>query len=147
MTIEDEFTLDAPLERVWPLLADIPRVARCLPNVEITEQVDARTFRARATVKAGPIAVSYRVTLVVEALDEVTHEARFALQGDEVKGRGGVRATMQTRAQARDGKTHVALRTEAQVSGIVATLGGRMIESVAKKTTAEFAANLAAAVA
>jgi carbon monoxide dehydrogenase subunit G len=32
------------------------------------------------------------------------------------------------------------------LSGIIVTVGGRMIESVAKKTIAQFAKNLAAAV-
>jgi carbon monoxide dehydrogenase subunit G len=46
-------------------------------------------------------------------------------------------------ASARGGKTHVDLHTDAQISGIVATIGGRLIEGVAQKTVAAFAANLA----
>ena len=41
------------------------------------------------------------------------------------------------------GKTHVALHTDAQISGIIATVGGRLIEAVAQKTVAAFASNLA----
>ena len=143
MTIDDSFAVDAPVERVWALLADIPKVATCIPNAEITEVVDEKTYRARVAVKVGPVAVSYRATIVVESLDDATHTASLRVQGDEARGRGGVQANVVSRASERDGKTHVDLHTDAQISGIVATVGGRLIEGVAKRTVAEFAANLA----
>jgi len=143
VTIDDSFAVDAPVERVWALLADIPKVATCIPNAEITEVVDEKTYRARVAVKVGPVAVSYRATIVVESLDDATHTASLRVQGDEARGRGGVQANVVSRASERDGKTHVDLHTDAQISGIVATVGGRLIEGVAKRTVAEFAANLA----
>ncbi|GAC1423787.1 MAG: hypothetical protein NVSMB5_17630 [Candidatus Velthaea sp.] len=143
MTIDDSFEVDAPVERVWPVLCDVPRVATCIPNAEITEVVDANTYKAKVSIKVGPVAVSYRATLVVQSLDDATHVATIAIQGEESRGRGGVRANVVSTATAKDGKTHVNLHTDAQISGIIATVGGRLIEGVAKKTVAEFAANLA----
>ena len=143
MIIDDGFDVDAPVERVWALLKDVPRVATCIPNAEITEVVDERTYKAKVSVKVGPVAVSYGATILVESLDDVTHTASLRVQGNESRGRGGVKASVVSRAIAQGGKTHVELHTDAQVSGIVATVGGRLIEGVAKKTVAEFAANLA----
>ncbi|HEY4442093.1 MAG TPA: SRPBCC family protein [Candidatus Elarobacter sp.] len=144
MIIRDEFTVDAPLDRVWTLLKDIPRVASCLPNVAITEVVDPKTYRATATVKVGPVQVSYKVTITVETMDDAQHLASFRVQGDETRGRGGVRAQMTSQAFAEsENRTRVTLTADAQISGIVASVGGRLIESVAKRQIAEFAANLA----
>ncbi|HEX3464616.1 MAG TPA: SRPBCC family protein [Candidatus Elarobacter sp.] len=143
MIIQDSFEVDAPVERVWPLLKDVPRVATCIPNAEITEVVDERTYRAKVAVKIGPVSVSYRATIVVESFDDAAHAATLRIKGDEMRGRGGVTATVVSTATARDGKTHVDLRTDAQISGIVATVGGRLIEGVAQKTVAQFAENLA----
>lgn len=143
MTIDDGFDVDAPIERVWPLLCDVPKVATCMPNAAITEVVNETTYKAKVSVKVGPVEVSYRATLTVESLDEATHTAAIRIQGDESRGRGGVRATVVSQAVSQNGKTHVALHTEAQISGIVATVGGRLIEGVAKRTVADFAANLA----
>ena len=143
MIIDDSFEVDAPVERVWPVLKDVPRVATCIPNAEITEVVDERTYRAKVSVKVGPVSVSYRATIFVESLDDATHTATLRVQGDESRGRGGVKASIVSRAVQQDGKTHVDLHTDAQISGIIATVGGRLIEGVAKKTVAEFAANLA----
>jgi len=141
--VENGFDVDAPIERGWALLCDIPQVAACIPNAELTEVVDAKTYRVKVAVKAGPVAVDYRATVTIESLDEETHTATMAVQGEESRGRGGVRASIVACASARGNATHVDLRADAQISGIVATLGGRLIEGVAKKTVAEFAANLA----
>lgn len=146
MTIDDSFEVDAPVERVWPVLCDVPRVATCIPNAEITEVVDEKTYKAKVSIKVGPVAVSYRATLVVESLDQAAHVATIAIQGEELRGRGGVRATVVSTATQRGETTHVELHTDAQISGVIATVGGRLIEGVAKKTVAEFAANLAALV-
>jgi uncharacterized protein len=146
MRIDDSFEIQAPIARVWPLLKDIPRVATCIPNAQITEVVDEKTYRAKVGVKVGPVAVSYAATIHVDSIDEVTHAATMTVQGDEIKGRGGVRATIVSQAQDLGAATHVDLHTDAHISGIVATIGGRLVESVAKKTIAQFASNLAALV-
>lgn len=142
MIIEDGFDVDAPVERVWPVLCDVPRVATCIPNAAITETVDDRTYKAKVAVKVGPVAVSYGATIVVESLDDATHTATLQVSGNELRGRGGVKAKVVSTATAVGSRTHVALHTDAQISGIIATVGGRLIEGVAKKTVAEFAANL-----
>jgi carbon monoxide dehydrogenase subunit G len=141
--LDDGFDVDAPVDRVWALLKDIPKVATCIPNAEITEVVDEKTYRAKVSVKVSPVSVSYRATIVVEGFDDATHTATFKIKGDELRGRGGVTAAVVSKATAINGKTHVDLHTDAQISGIVATVGGRLIEGVAQKTVAQFAANLA----
>lgn len=143
MIIDDGFDVAAPVDRVWPVLKDVPRVATCIPNAEITEVIDEKTYRAKVSVKVGPVSVSYRATIRVDSFDDATHTATLRIEGEELRGRGGVKASVISHATATNGSTHVDLHTDAQISGIVATIGGRLIEGVAKKTVAEFAANLA----
>ena len=143
MIIDDGFDIAAPIDRVWTLLKDIPKVATCIPRAEVTDVVDERTYKAKASVKVGPVEVSYRATITVESIDDAAHTATFKVKGDEARGRGGVTATIVSKASEADGVTHVGIHTDAQISGIVATVGGRLIEGVAQKTIAAFAANLA----
>ena len=128
MIIEDGFDIDAPVERVWALLNDIPKVATCIPRGEITEVVDDKTYRGKVSVKVGPVEVSYRAVITVESIDDAAHTAKFHIKGDEARGRGGVTADVVSTAAAANGKTHVALHTDVQISGIVATVGGRLSE-------------------
>ncbi len=146
MTIDDAFDIDAPLERTWPILNDVPRVAGCIPNAEITEVVDDKTYRAKVAVKVGPVSVAYKATITVASIDEATHTATLDIRGEDTKGRGGVRAKVVSHAEALGDITHVTLHTDAQISGMIASVGGRLIESVARKTVAEFAKNLGALV-
>jgi len=142
MIIEDAFEVDAPVARVWDVLKDVPRVAGCIPGATITEVVDPKTFRANVGVRVGPVSVSYNATIAIENLDEATHQARFAINGDETRGRGGVRADMTSQVVATPAGSRVTLRADAKISGVVATVGGRLIEGVAKKSIATFAENL-----
>lgn len=142
MILEDSFEEAAPVDRVWPVLKDIPRVSACIPNATITEMVDDRTFKASVGVKVGPVSVNYKATITIESMDDETHTAKFKVDGQDVKGRGGVHAAVTSQAVASGTGTRVTLHTDAKISGIVATVGGRLIEGVAKKTVAQFAENL-----
>jgi carbon monoxide dehydrogenase subunit G len=140
--IEDAFEVDAPVDRVWTVLKDVPRVATCIPGTKITEIVDPKTFRGTVGVKVGPVSVSYNATVVVEQLDDASHQASFAINGDELRGRGGVRAGLVSRVEPSPAGSRVTLKADAKISGVVATVGGRLIEGVAKKSIAMFAENL-----
>lgn len=142
MTLDDAFEVAAPVDRVWEVLKDVPRVAECIPGAKITEIVDQKTFRATVGVRVGPVSVGYNATIVVEELDDATHHAAFAINGDEVRGRGGVRARLTSSVEPSGTGSRVTLHTDANVSGVVATVGGRLIEGVAKKSIATFAENL-----
>lgn len=142
MIVENAFDVAAPIERAWPVLRDVPRVAACIPGAKVTEIVDDRTYRADVVVKAGPVTVQYRATIVVESIDDAAHRAVLRVDARERSGRGGVKATVTSTARADGDATHVDLRTDAQISGIVATVGGRLIEGIANATVATFAANL-----
>jgi hypothetical protein len=146
MKFEDEFDVAAPLARVWPVLTDIARVATCIPGAEITEKIDDRTYRAKVVMNVGPAEVRYRATVAVDELDESEHRVAMSVKGDDTKGRGGVRLSVVSQVTERNGTTHVTLQSDAQISGFLASIGGRLIEGVAKKTVAQFAENLAALV-
>jgi carbon monoxide dehydrogenase subunit G len=141
--IKASFEIDAPADRVWPMLCDIVLVAACIPNAEITEIVNEMTYKAKVAVKVGSVVVRYGATIFVESFNEATYTATMRIHGNAIGGRGGVKASLVSQVVSRDGSTHVDLHSDAQISGIIATLGGRVIEGIAKKTVAEFSANLA----
>ncbi|MGH7715064.1 MAG: CoxG family protein [Vulcanimicrobiaceae bacterium] len=142
MIVEDSFEVDAPVDRVWSVLKDVPRVAGCIPGATITEVIDERTYRGNVGIKVGPVSVSYNATIVVEQLDDASHHAQFSISGDETRGRGGVRASMSSDVESAGSGSRISLRADAKISGVIATVGGRLIEGVAKKQIATFAENL-----
>ena len=58
--MEFDNTLDVPLPpaKAWLVLLDIERIARCIPGAELTEVVDAQTYKGRVAVRLGPVALT-----------------------------------------------------------------------------------------
>ncbi|HEX8134690.1 MAG TPA: SRPBCC domain-containing protein, partial [Actinomycetes bacterium] len=77
MRIENVVEVDAPVDRVWALVNDIPRVAPCMPGAALTGVVDDQTYEGTVAVKLGPLRMSYKGRVVVEEVDEASHSARL----------------------------------------------------------------------
>ncbi len=143
MQITSNARIDAPLDAVWNLLRDIPRVSRCLPGTEITEIVDATTYKAKVNLKVGPLSAAYKATIAVGSLDEATHSAQFNVDALDVKGRGNATALVSTSAQADGDGTAIAVVADAKVSGVIAQFGQGVLKDVAGRIMQQFALNVA----
>jgi carbon-monoxide dehydrogenase small subunit len=57
--IIDSFRLPQPPDRVWAALQDLPRVAACLPGVELVDYAGGDHVQGRLVVKMGPIHAAF----------------------------------------------------------------------------------------
>ncbi|MCY4221499.1 MAG: 2Fe-2S iron-sulfur cluster-binding protein [Thiotrichales bacterium] len=57
--VEREFVIEHPVEALWTLFEDVPRVAPCLPGVHNIESVGPNRFTGRAEIRFGPVAASF----------------------------------------------------------------------------------------
>ena len=143
MRIEQSVMVDAPLDEVWALVNDVPRVAPCMPGATLTKVVDERTYEGTVTVKLGPIRMAYKGTVVLEEVDEASHSARMAASGRDTKGAGTARASVETRLKAEgDSRTRLDVVSDLQLTGKVASFGRGAIGDVANKLFGQFAACL-----
>ena len=140
MRIENTVEVDAPLDRVWALVNDIPRVAPCMPGAALTGVQDD-TYEGTVAVKLGPLRMSYKGKVVVEGVDEANHSARLAATGKDVKGAGTARASVETRLEAVDAtRTRLHVTSDVQLTGKVASFGrGGAINDVASRLFGQFA--------
>jgi uncharacterized protein len=141
MRIENVVEVDAPVDRVWALVNDIPRVAPCMPGAALTGMVDEQTYEGTVAVKLGPLRMSYKGKVVIEEVDEAGRSGRLAASGKDTKGAGTARATVQTRMEPLgDGRTRLSVSSDVQLTGRVASFGrGGAINDVATRLFAEFA--------
>jgi carbon monoxide dehydrogenase subunit G len=143
MRIEQTVEVEAPLDRVWALVNDVPRVAPCMPGAELTEVVDERTFAGTVKVKLGPINLAYKGTVVLEEVDEADHRARLQASGRDVRGGGTAKATVDTRLEAvADDRTRMSVETDLHLTGRVASFGRGAVQDVSAKLFGQFAACL-----
>ena len=141
MRIENTVEVDAPLDRVWALVNDIPRVAPCMPGAALTGVHDDDTYEGTVAVKLGPLRMSYKGKVVVEEVDEANHRARLAASGRDTKGAGTARASVETRLEpAGDHHTRLHVTSDVQLTGKVASFGrGGAINDVATRLFGQFA--------
>jgi carbon monoxide dehydrogenase subunit G len=141
MKIENTVEVDAPLDRVWALVNDIPRVAPCMPGAALTGVADDQTYEGTVAVKLGPLRMSYKGKVTVEDVDEASHSARLAASGRDTKGAGTAKASVETRLEAAgDTRTRLHVTSDVQLTGKVASFGrGGAINDVATRLFGQFA--------
>jgi carbon monoxide dehydrogenase subunit G len=77
MKLENEFTVEVPVEDVWEVLLDLERVTPCLPGAALTEE-SGNEYKGEMKVRLGPVSQEYEGTVKIEEADE---QARRAILG------------------------------------------------------------------
>lgn len=146
MQIETSFIVPAPVDRAWAILTDVPRIVPCMPGAQLTEMVDARTFRGTAGVKIGPMQLSFAGEAKIEEQDEAARRVGVAARGNDTKGRGGAQAKLAFVLVPDGAGTRVDITTDLQLNGAVAQYGRGvgLIKEIANQLVGQFAANLKA---
>jgi carbon monoxide dehydrogenase subunit G len=139
MQIENEFTVPAPVDRVWDQLLDVERVAPCMPGAELTEVVDDRTWRGVVNVKLGPVSLSFAGSVVMQERDDASHRVVLLAKGLERRGKGAANATVTSWLEPADGLTTVRMQADVQLTGAVAQLSRGLLPEVSRKLTQQFA--------
>lgn len=142
MKITNAFDVAAPLDVVWPILNDVPRVARYIPRAVVDDEAGAEAYRVTVPVRFGFFTISYAASIVVVRRDDATYSAELEIEGNQLVGGGKVRAHVAISARRDGDRTHVDLETDAELGGFVGTVGKPIVDSVARRTVAEFAKKL-----
>jgi len=128
--IEKTFQVQQPVEKVWAFLSDPRRVVTCVPGAKITEQVDDQNYKGAISVKVGPSVTDYKGEVQIVRLDAAAHEIEILGKGRDVRGKGSASMKMTGKLRALDGGTEVVSVSELNVVGILAQMGGRVINEV-----------------
>jgi hypothetical protein len=138
--IEDTFTVNAPVERVWALIRDPAIVAPCVPGLERVEVAGPTSYRAAVKVAVGPIKTTFSVT--VDVTEETPpHFLKSVTKGDE----GGRASTLTAHNELRlspgaDGGTEVHYASDVSIFGRLGKFGLGIMKKKAKETGDQFAA-------
>jgi carbon monoxide dehydrogenase subunit G len=137
--LNNTFTVRQPIEKVWAFLSDPRKVAPCLPGAELTEAVDAKTYRGAVKMKLGPFTTQFQGEVVIEHMDAAAHEIRMVGKGKDSKGTGSASMTITGKLKALPGGgTEMVSSSDLSISGKIAQFGARMIEDVSKSMFVKF---------
>lgn len=144
MKLEQSFDVEAPVESVWEALIDVQRVAPCLPGAEITEASDDGIYHGNFTVKLGPTTASYRGELAMESVDAGARRVVMRANGQDKRGQGSAKATIESTMHGEGGRTTVDVVTNFTLTGRLARFGrGGMIKDVSNRLMRDFSSCLA----
>lgn len=141
--IDNEFTVSAPADRVMTYLLDVEKVAKCLPGAQLTQIVDAQTYKGKMKIKMGPLDLSFAGTVNIVEMDNENGRIVMKANGMEEKGKGMAQATATVQITDMGSSTHVKLSQDINMSGQVAQFGRGMIADVAGTMIKNFATCLA----
>src|SRR5215471_1581751 len=144
MEFDNTFEVPLPPEQAWPVLMNIQGIAPCMPGAQLTEVVDATTYKGNIAVRLGPVALTFAGLVKFEEIDDAKHTARVKAQGTDAKGRGGANAAASFRLEPAGAGSKVLVHTDLTLSGAVAQYGRGvgMIQATAGALMKQFADNL-----
>lgn len=142
MEFDNAFDIPLPPAQAWTWLLDIERIATCLPGAELTEVVDAQTYKGKVGVRLGPVSLSFVGQARLEETDAGAHRARMRATGADSKGRGSTSALIDFSLEplADGATTRVNIHSNVTLTGSVAQYGrgSGMIQSVAAQLIGQF---------
>jgi len=83
MRFENQFAVDAPIERVWAALLDVERVAPTVPGAQVLEQTGDDAYKVAVKVKLGPMTMNYKGDVEIVEKDDGSHQATMRAKAKE----------------------------------------------------------------
>lgn len=136
MEMTGERRVAAPQADVWAALNDPEVLKQSIPGCETLERSAENEFTATVALKLGPIKTRFTGRV---ALSDIDAPNGYRIAGE---GQGGVAGFAKGGASvglSPDGnETLLRYQVQAQVGGKIAQLGGRLIDSTARKLADQF---------
>ncbi len=134
MKISDRFTVAADREVVWKFITDPDNFIKLIPDLQKYEKVDERSFKAIFSVGLGMIKGNINMAFKYEELNPPS-SLKIVGRGSGMQSTADLSLSLQLNPA--DGGTEIEWSADVFVGGLVASVGSRLMESVAKSKVKE----------
>jgi carbon monoxide dehydrogenase subunit G len=135
MTLDGSHLFKAPRDRVWALFNDPGVLSRATPGCERLEPIGPDEFEATLSVGVAAVKGTYQGKLAItdkQAPSGYTLHVEGSGRPGFVKGEG--RLTL----EEQDGGTLATIKAEAQVGGLIAAVGQRLVGAAGRMLMSQF---------
>ena len=136
MELTGQQTISASRETVYAALNDPEILKQCIPGCEELNKTSETQMDATVSLKIGPVKARFKGAV---ELSNLNPPEGYTTTGEGKGGAAGfARGGADVKLTEQDGMTVLDYDVKADVGGKLAQLGGRLIDSTAKKLSGEF---------
>jgi carbon monoxide dehydrogenase subunit G len=136
MELTGQERIAAPRAHVWQALNDPEILKACIPGCESIEMLSPTEMKALVALKLGPIKARFAGQVTLSDIDPPNG---YTISGEGSGGSvGGARGSAQVKLTEDSGATLLDYNVSSQVSGKIAQLGSRLVDSTAQKLAGDF---------
>jgi hypothetical protein len=128
--ITGTYTIDAPRDQVWAALNDVEVLARIVPGCERLDQTGENEYEGTVKIGVQAIKGTYSGRIRIEDI-QPPHHYKLVASGRSANGVVDGAGTVDLAEQ--DGKTVLTYGGDAQIGGMLASVGQRLIEGASKQ--------------
>ena len=140
MQLKGNETVHAAPSRVWQLLMEPSSLAKLVPGISKLEVISENTFKLLLDIKIGPVSASFTGKLWLE---DIVSEQSFTLKAQQDSKIGNANTAIKIElVPVADKQTEVIFDGDVKLSGMLATMGQRVVGGVANTVTRQFFNNL-----
>lgn len=140
MKLTGKHILNAPPSRVWEILMDTQSLAKVVPGISSLEKISENSYKSILSIKLGPVSGSFSGNL---QLEDIAEQKSFTLKAQQNSKIGNANANIKIElAPVDDQQTAIVFDGDAQLSGLMASMGQRLIGGVSDTLTKQFFKNL-----
>jgi carbon monoxide dehydrogenase subunit G len=145
MQMKDSQSVPASQAKVWAALNDPEILKQCIPGCQELDMTSPTEMTAKVVIKVGPVKATFGGKVTLSDLDppngyKITGEGSGGVAGF---AKGGAAIRLEA---ASENETILHYEVDSQIGGKLAQLGGRLIDSTAKKLAGEFFTKFSAVV-
>lgn len=140
MNLNAAYDIQAPSDRVWNLLMDVDAIGRCLPGSKGLRPVGPDRYEVELGVTVAAIAGSFKG---IVALEDKAPPDSYTLVVDGSGRQGFIKGRARVTLAPDGDRTRVQIAATAEVGGMIARVGQRLLEGVARTMMDRFYACLA----
>jgi uncharacterized protein len=135
LKIEGNYTFNAPREKVWQVLLDPNIMAQCMPGCEKMSEIGPDQYEATMKVGVASVKGTYKGKVAIKEKQAPCH---YVLSGEGSGGPGFMQGDVSIDLVENNGQTLLKYSTDAKVGGLIASIGQRMLNGVAKMMLDQF---------
>lgn len=132
--------MSATTATIWAMLMDTDTLARIVPGISRLEKTGDNTFKSFIDIKVGLVNGSFTGDLTMENIKELENFTLNLSQSSSIgKANGIIKIEL---IPVDDSQTEISFDGDIKLAGLLATMGQRVLGSVAQMLSKKFFVNL-----